>query len=96
MSAVAVILRVAAAVVLTVSITPAASAQDTTPPELLDFGFSPSTVDVTSASQDVTFTLHATDDIAGVSFVSVPVVRSSLETQVGVQHPRSLRAADTR
>jgi hypothetical protein len=38
---------------------------DTAPPVLMDFGFSPTSVDVTSGSQNVTFTLRITDDVSG-------------------------------
>ena len=41
-------------------------AEDLTPPQLLDFEISPTTVDVTQTSQIVTVTMHITDDESGV------------------------------
>ncbi|MBI1738700.1 MAG: hypothetical protein HYR58_05580, partial [Acidobacteria bacterium] len=45
----------------------ASAQQDTTPPVLLDYSFSPSAIDTTNSSQDVTFTAHITDDLGGLS-----------------------------
>ena len=42
------------------------SAEDLSPPELIDFEISPTTVDVTQTSQIVTVTMHITDDESGV------------------------------
>jgi general secretion pathway protein D len=39
---------------------------DTTPPSLVGFSFSPSAVNVTSGPQNVTVSLHVTDDLSGV------------------------------
>jgi hypothetical protein len=49
--------------------------EDTTPPQLEGFAFSPSTIDVSGGAQTVTVTVHVTDDLSGfgsgsVSFVS--------------------------
>ncbi len=49
----------------------ATTAQDTTPPELVDFNFTPTTIDVSSTSQDVTYTIRITDDLSGVAWGSV-------------------------
>ncbi len=46
----------------------ARTAEDTTPPELVDFNFAPNTINVSSASQDVTFTMQITDDLSGVYY----------------------------
>ena len=43
---------------------------DTTPPELVDLSFSPSSVDVTAGPQNVTVTMSITDDISGTDIVS--------------------------
>src|SRR5205085_1727137 len=40
---------------------------DTTGPDVVDFTFSPTTMDTSSGSQKVTVTIHATDDLAGVN-----------------------------
>jgi hypothetical protein len=49
---------------------PAASAQDvdTAPPQLVNFTFSPTSIDVSAAPQTVTATVQVTDDLSGVSF----------------------------
>jgi hypothetical protein len=44
---------------------------DTTPPQLLAFSFTPTTVDVSNTSQVVTFTARLTDDLSGVAFALV-------------------------
>jgi len=46
------------------------SSEDTTPPELVEFSYTPTTIDVSAGSQEVTFTLRITDDISGVSQAS--------------------------
>ena len=43
-----------------------AQVQDTTPPQLLSFSFSPTTIDVTGGPQSVVVTYTATDDLSGV------------------------------
>jgi hypothetical protein len=47
------------------------STTDTTPPALTAFNFTPGSVNTTSAARTVTFTAHATDDIAGVRSIFV-------------------------
>ena len=48
-----------------------AQVSDVTPPQLLAFDFTPTSIDVTTSPQSVTATLHVTDDISGVSHVFV-------------------------
>jgi hypothetical protein len=40
---------------------------DTTPPELIEFDFTPKAIDISSGPQNVTFTMRITDDITGFS-----------------------------
>jgi len=54
---------------------------DTQPPQLVDLSFTPSSVDVTSSAQTVTFTVHVTDNLSGISGVSV-----NLRSPTGVQN----------
>lgn len=44
---------------------------DVTPPLLVDLFFAPAAIDVSAGSQTVAVTMHATDDLAGVSSLSV-------------------------
>jgi Ca2+-binding RTX toxin-like protein len=44
-------------------------AGDTTPPELTSFSLSPSSIDTSQSSQQVTLRFHVTDDLAGVDAV---------------------------
>ena len=53
------------------------STQDTTPPALQDFSFSPTAIDTTSGEQVVTVTAHATDDLSGVSVIYVSFLSPS-------------------
>ena len=46
---------------------PAVAQEDTTPPELLSFSFTPTMIDVTAGPATVTASLRVTDDLAGVS-----------------------------
>ncbi|MDQ3750414.1 MAG: carboxypeptidase-like regulatory domain-containing protein [Acidobacteriota bacterium] len=48
-----------------------AKAIDTTPPQISDFSFSPSTIDTTNSSQTVTVTIRATDAERGVNNIAV-------------------------
>jgi len=43
-----------------------ACAQDTTPPNLVSFEFSPNAINTATSSQDITFTAHLTDDLSGI------------------------------
>ena len=47
----------------------AAQTSDVTPPSLIEFDFTPTTIDVTSGAQNVTVTLRVTDDLSGVSYM---------------------------
>ena len=44
---------------------------DTLPPLLIGESFASATIDVTSSAQTVTFSLHVTDDLAGINFAQV-------------------------
>ena len=50
---------------------PVVAAEDTTPPELVDFSFAPATVDITNSFQNISFTVHVTDDVTGVQSITV-------------------------
>lgn len=50
---------------------------DTTPPQLVNFSFSPTSIDVSAGPQTVTATFEATDDLAGTSFVQVQFLSPS-------------------
>jgi len=56
---------------LSLSSLPAFAAQDTTPPVLTGFTFSPSAVNVTTVAATVTVTAQATDNLSGVDYVYV-------------------------
>ena len=59
-----------ATVLATCIVSPAwAQVSDVTPPQLLAFDFTPTSIDVTTSPQSVTATLRVTDDISGVSHV---------------------------
>ena len=57
-------------IILIVAI-PLSAQEDTPPPTLTGFSFTPSTIDVTSGTDTVTVTVSATDDLSGLSYVSV-------------------------
>jgi hypothetical protein len=60
------------------------AAQDTTPPVLTAFDFTPRTIDTTSGQAKVTATLTATDDLSGVRYVYVQFRSpSGTQTQLG-------------
>jgi len=42
------------------------SAGDTTPPNILSFDFGPKVISTATSSQEITFTVHLTDDLSGV------------------------------
>jgi len=44
-----------------------AQRQDTTPPKLVEFSFTPTTIDISTQDQTVTVTLQITDDFSGFS-----------------------------
>src|SRR5262249_39461404 len=60
-----------------------AQIQDTTPPILTAFSFSPTTIDTSSGPARVTVSLSATDDLTGMAFVLVQFASPS-GTQVRV------------
>jgi hypothetical protein len=64
------LLRVAT-VVLLVATLGRAQVSDTTPPQLQNVAFAPSSVDVTAGPQTVTVTLGVSDDLSGVASVGV-------------------------
>lgn len=65
------------------SLVPTVMAQsDTQPPQLVGMSFSPSSVDVTSSAQTVTFTVRLTDNLAGLSLGSI-----GLRSPSGLQNP---------
>src|SRR5205085_12636765 len=69
----AISVRAIALIVFVVCLTPQIlrAQSDTRPPQVLSLSINPPTVDVTAASQVVTFTVHATDNLSGVSSVLV-------------------------
>ena len=56
---------------------PASAQEHTTPPELVEFSFSPTWIDVSNAPQAVTVTLRKTDNLAGVALFQIPFLVSS-------------------
>lgn len=68
-----------AALVCIVLSAPLAVAQDTTPPALTDFTFSPIVVNTTSSSATVDVTAHVTDNLSGVQSVVVYFESPSLQ-----------------
>jgi hypothetical protein len=51
--------------------------EDIIPPQLLEFDFSPKSIDTSSSSQQVTFTLRLTDNLSGVVAATFPFVSPS-------------------
>ena len=62
---------------------PAAAQSDVLPPQLVGLSINPSSVDVTNADQTVTFTVHVTDDLSGVTVVSVTLTGPNGQQAVG-------------
>ena len=64
------------------------TAPDTTPPQLVEFSFSPTIVNVSSGDQTATFTLRITDDLSGFSTgwlkIDSPSGQQSLTETIGV------------
>jgi hypothetical protein len=54
---------------------------DVTPPVLVDFSFSPSSIDLSSGLQDVTASIQMTDDLAGASSATVYFQGPSFQSQ---------------
>jgi chitodextrinase len=48
-----------------------AQEEDVTPPELVDFNFTPTEIDTSGGPQEVTVTLQVTDDLSGVNYMWV-------------------------
>jgi hypothetical protein len=68
---------------LSLMLAPAVMAQsDTQPPQLVGFSFAPSSVDVTGAPATITFSIHATDNLSGISSAQV-----QLRSPSGIQVP---------
>lgn len=57
--------------VMVVALPWCAPALDVTPPELVSFDFTPGTVDVTSAGQNLEVNLHVREDLSGLDYVLV-------------------------
>lgn len=65
-------------IALGVLLVPSAHAvEDVTPPVLVDFSFTPTTVDVTGGPANVTFTLHITDSPSGFQYGYVTLMSPS-------------------
>ena len=60
-----------------------AQVSDTTPPELVGFSFSPTTIDVSGGAQAVTVTLRITDDVSGFGFGIVQFASPSFAPLAG-------------
>jgi hypothetical protein len=79
--------RVLAVVILAIGITPAASAQDTTPPTLIDLVIETPSIDTTSSGDEFLATLRIQDDLSGarssVQIVFYPPPGSAVPTQYG-------------
>ena len=58
------------------------TAPDTTPPQLVEFSFSPTTVNVSSGDKTATFTLRITDDLSGFSLVYLKISSPSGQQSV--------------
>jgi len=56
--------------ILIPSLALAANVTDTTPPTVVSIDFNPKSVDVTANSQSVAFTMHVTDDLSGVQYIT--------------------------
>lgn len=67
-----------------------ASAQDVTPPTLLDLSVDPTTVDISDASEAVFFTWHLTDDLSGL-----PGPPNSSPTQIRMRSPSHNQFVDS-
>ena len=57
--------------------------EDTTPPQISGFSFTPTTIDTTSGYQNVTVTVRATDAKAGVREISLHFLRSNDDAVYG-------------
>jgi hypothetical protein len=55
--------------------------EDTTPPELVEFNFTPKSIDVSTDPAEVKATIRVTDDLSGVSSVGGDIYQSNRATQ---------------
>src|SRR5437870_4221211 len=74
-------------VVVVASVAPLLAQSDTAPPQLVGLSFAPPSVDVTLATQTVTFTLHITDNVSGID------VSSGNRILVGLRSPSGAQSA---
>ena len=88
-----IILAVGIVILMTTS-SSIAQDSDTTPPQLVNFSFSPSTVDVSDGPQTITATFEVTDDLAGVSYAWV-MFRSPSNIQYQYLYANTLTSGDT-
>lgn len=65
--------------------------EDTTPPELIDFSFTPTTIDVANGSQNVTVTIRAKDVKAGIGKFTLNFVRPNDDMVFAVKMDSSNR-----
>jgi hypothetical protein len=65
--------------------------EDKSPPELIAFSFSPTTVDTTDGSQTVTFNFHITDDLSGFYYLIFQIKSPSGQQQWSPQVTNSHR-----
>ena len=63
---------------------------DTTPPELIDFSFTPTSIDVSIGSQDVILTMHVTDDLSGFNHANVTFQSPSGQNRIGTVYSTDL------
>ena len=64
--------------------------QDITAPELVELSYSPTTINISSGSQDVTFTLKITDDLAGFDYGRIALKSPSGQRQYCFVRPTHL------
>ena len=60
------------------------ASEDVTPPELVEFDFTPKTIDVTGGPAQVTVTVRSTDDLSGVSSCGMTFTNPSQTRSTGV------------
>lgn len=65
--------------------------EDTTPPQISDFSFTPNTIDTTNGSQNVTVTVRAKDAKAGVREISLHFLRPNDDAVYGFSMDSSNR-----
>ena len=72
-----------------------AAQSDTTPPQLVSLDFTPKSVDVTSAAQVVTLTMHVTDDISGLNQINVSFAPPHTQVIEVFANPATARTSGT-